>query len=138
MDYRFEAAAKAFHWHKGQMYGDVCYSVHLIDVARMVERMGGTTLEVAVAYLHDVLEDTAIPVRELWETFSYELVEAVLALTKRVGESYPEYIAKVKANPIAKKVKIAETLCNLTQSVIEGNVKRIHKYTTQLQLLTHP
>lgn len=137
IDYRFEAASKAFFWHKGQLYGDQCYSVHLMAVADMVERMGGDHVHVSVAYLHDIVEDTAIEVQELWENFSCDIVEAVLAVSK-AGESYPDYIAKVRANPIALKVKIADTLCNLTQSVIEGNVRRIHKYTTQLQLLTHP
>lgn len=146
MNQQFEASQKAYHWHKGQSYGDRNYFSHLTEVATYVRKMLDNTScspveldeAIAVAYLHDILEDTEIPYLELVGAFTLKVVDAVLAVTKVRGESYPEYIAKVKANPLARLVKIADTTCNLQNSVIEGNVKRIHKYTQQLNLLTHP
>jgi len=133
----FEASQTAYFWHKNQRYGDHPYLTHLAEVAAMVDRMNAGVVAINVAYLHDILEDTAIPLSELQDKFSDEVVKAVQALTKVDGELYSDYIKKVRRNPIARRVKIADTLCNLTHSVVESNKRRIHRYTTQLQLLTN-
>lgn len=146
MNQQFEAGQKAYHWHKEQMYGEHNYFFHLTEVATLVRQMLGDSqcsaeeldVTVAVAYLHDILEDTKIPYIELANAFTLEVVDAVLAITKVEGQSYPEYITKVKANHVAHMVKIADTTCNLRNSVIDGDVRRIHKYTNQLNLLTLP
>jgi (p)ppGpp synthase/HD superfamily hydrolase len=133
----FEAAAKARYWHMGQLYGNRDYFfAHLMEVARMVERMGGDDRAIAVAYLHDILEDTACTEKELFDAFGADILMAVQYLTKEEGFDYDEYIQEIREIPLARIVKIADTLCNLTQSTIEGNAKRIKKYTRQLQLLT--
>lgn len=135
----FEAFSKAAVWHKDQFYGVHPYTYHLLQVAAMAEKMGGGDTERAVSYLHDILEDTDIPVIELLTSFSADVVEAVIVLTKPKSElvgAYAEYIAKVRKNPLALLVKKADTLCNLTNSVIEGNTKRVLKYTNQLKLLS--
>lgn len=134
---QFEAASKAYFWHKGQMYGNRPYfSAHLVEVAKMVERMGGDDRAIAVAYLHDILEDTDCTEKELFDAFGAQILMAVQYLTKEEGFDYDEYIQEIREIPLARIVKIADTLCNLTQNTIEGNVKRIKKYTRQLQLLT--
>lgn len=134
---RFEAASKAAFWHKGQKYGEHDYfSSHLVAVAAMVERMGGDDRAIAVAYLHDILEDTDCPEKEIFDAFGPTVLMAVQYLTKEEGFDYEEYIQEIREIPLARIVKIADTLCNLTQSTIEGNKKRIKKYTRQLQLLT--
>lgn len=51
-----------------------------------------TDIEKAVAYLHDVLEDTSVTVDELRNMFPNEIVDGVIALTHRKDESYFEYI----------------------------------------------
>lgn len=121
--------------HIGQMYGERSYVHHLIEVSEMVSRMGGGDTERAVAWLHDTIEDTSITAGWLTKRFSEDVVGAVVAMSKVDGESYEDYIVKVRANPIAKLVKIADTLCNLTNSVIESNLYRIDKYAKQLVLL---
>ena len=52
-----------------------------------------TDIEKAVAYLHDVLEDTNVTVDELRNMFSNEIVDGVITLTHRKDESYFEYIS---------------------------------------------
>ena len=134
----------AYVYNDGQMYGENDYSFHLFDVADMVwdwvvdtwtqERIDTV---MAIAWNHDLIEDTDCTYAKMMDAgLSLEVIVAVEALTKVKGESYEDYISRVRANALALFVKKADTLCNLTQSLKEGNVYRIMKYTKQLQLLT--
>lgn len=124
-----------FH-HGDQMYGTKPYSYHLLQVCNRVTDAGGDETAQMVAILHDILEDTYCLYEELAREFGVVVARAVLSLTKQHGMPYDEYIEGVRSNPIALKVKIADTLCNLTQSHKEGNLKRIRKYSKQMYLLT--
>jgi (p)ppGpp synthase/HD superfamily hydrolase len=46
-------------------YTDEPYIVHPVAVATIVESVGGTSIQIAAALLHDVIEDTPITVQEL-------------------------------------------------------------------------
>lgn len=139
--------------HEGQMYGKLPYLAHLIEVDTLVvmtyankKRSGsepyskepGDEMDClrAVAYLHDIIEDTPMTFNELIAAGICERVaEAVLYITKTDGESYKDYIAGVKSNELACKVKLCDTSANLMNSIKEGNTKRINKYSKQIQLL---
>lgn len=123
--------------HNDQMYGEVPYWYHLADVAYSVFYSVGNDDELlTIAWLHDIIEDTKATAQTLWEAgLTRRVIDAVICLTKVEGESYDDYIKKVRSNPDALLVKKHDTLCNLTQSVKEGNSKRIKKYAKQLLLL---
>lgn len=124
-------------WHGDQMYGNQPYVCHLIAVEYAVmERYGeGAYEERIIAVLHDILEDTEYPIEEMYVTFGPDITLAVEAMTKRKGEDYFDYIARVKGNALARRVKLCDSFCNLKQSFKEGRHKGIIKYTTVLQLL---
>lgn len=62
----------------------------------------------AVAFLHDILEDTDVSEKELFEIFPDEVVYEVKAITKDSKYiSYDEYLTKVKENEMARIVKLA-------------------------------
>lgn len=67
-----------------------------------------------VAWLHDVVEDTKVTLQDLGEVFSSLIIEAIDAITKREGESYLDSILRVKKNPIATRVKIADLKHNIS------------------------
>lgn len=69
-------------------------------------------LAVAVAWLHDVVEDTDVTAEVLRAAFPEEVVAAVLALTRRAGEEPDVYYARVAANPLALRVKRADIADN--------------------------
>lgn len=122
--------------HGNQQYGREPYFVHLQAVADMVVRLGGDDVAEQVAWLHDVLEDTPTNIPTLNYNFGAGITEAVMLLTKRNDVVLEDYIEGVRNNPLALLVKKADTLCNLIQSTLQGNRKRVMKYTLQLQLLT--
>lgn len=132
----------AHKWHRGQKYGNQPYTEHLKAVVASVEDKYAASgkvasdVVIAVAILHDVLEDTACTQQEIIECTSIYVASCVLALTKNKGESYENYILKVKIYPESLEVKTHDTLCNLTASVMSGENGRIRKYAKQLLLLT--
>jgi (p)ppGpp synthase/HD superfamily hydrolase len=132
------AKALAFHYHKDQKYGNYSYSKHLEDVVMNVKLLtDGTDLELIVAYLHDIYEDTDVDTDVIPALFGEEVFNACCALTKPIAwkMEYDVYIKKVASNPIALRVKYCDTLANLSQSISDGNIGRITKYTKQLDLL---
>ncbi|MDO4239571.1 HD domain-containing protein [Micrococcus sp.] len=62
----------------------------------------------AVAWLHDVVEDTGVTLADLRAQFPAEVVAAVDAMTRRPGEGPYAYYARVRADPIALAVKHAD------------------------------
>ena len=101
-----------------------------------------TDTEKAIAYLHDVLEDTSVTVDELRNHFSNEIVDTVITLTHRKDESYFEYIQRISKSKLAKKVKVADLLHNLDITRIKEPSKqdyeRLEKYKKAiLYLATH-
>ena len=82
-----------------------------------VDRVAGKFLSPyfkAVAYLHDILEDTDVTVDDLLdEGFPYGLVRHVVMLTRKDGEIYADYIARIKTDPVATAVKVEDLLDNM-------------------------
>jgi len=67
-----------------------------------------------VAILHDVVEDTDITISSLREMgFEDKILKAVELLTKAKGIHYATYLADIKANPLARIVKILDMEDNM-------------------------
>lgn len=65
---------------------------------------------------HDLLEDTNTTQVELIENFTPRIVEGIRTLTRFPGETYAEYRRKVKTNPDAIRVKLADLQHNMDPS----------------------
>ena len=128
------ARAIATRFHAGQMYGVHPYMYHLEAVTLKAGNERDDRLAV-IAMLHDILEDTKCTEEILYPLFDSDVVKAVAAVTKFDGEPYEFYIATVKANSLALKVKMYDSLCNLEESMLRGDRKRIIKYSNQIRLL---
>ena len=135
--YAQRAYALAKKAHLGQKdKGGNDYIEHPKAVASMMD----TDIEKAVAYLHDVVEDTKISFDDLKEYgFPNQIIEAVKALTKQKNESYDVYIDRVIKNPIAKKVKLADMKHNSDITCIKNpsqkDYDRCQKYLDKIQYL---
>lgn len=98
--------------HKGQVdKAGVDYINHPIAVAKLCD---GLDTKI-VAILHDVIEDTSVTAQYLLNRgFPEYLVEAIMLVTKVKDEqySYEKYLKNIKANRIAKTVKLADLTHN--------------------------
>lgn len=95
-----------------------------------------TDEEKAVAYLHDVVEDTNISLEDLRKIFSSNIVEAIDAITKRENETYEDYLKRVSMNKIARKVKISDMLHNMDltrlEKITKKDIERTNKYKSSI------
>jgi (p)ppGpp synthase/HD superfamily hydrolase len=75
-----------------------------------VVAMSKTDMEAVVAYLHDVVEDSAVTLPDLGDLgFDSYVIHAVDAITRRDTETYAEYIVRLgETNTVATAVKIAD------------------------------
>jgi hypothetical protein len=68
-----------------------------------------TNEERIAGLLHDVVEDCGWTIDDLREEgFSAAVLRAVEAVTKREGESYDHFVARAAADPIGRRVKLAD------------------------------
>ena len=81
----------------------------------LAEQMGDDENAICTALLHDVVEDTDMTFEELeQEGFPEEVITALKCLTHEEGVPYlGAYIEGIKANPLARKVKLADLEHNL-------------------------
>ena len=120
-------AAKA---HRGQK--DKAGAPYILHPLRLMMQME-SEMERIVAVLHDIIEDTACSLDELSKAgYSQEILGALDCLTRRHDETYNTFIERVKKNPLAVKVKIADLEDNLDikrlASVTEKDLPRLNRY----------
>lgn len=96
-----------------------------------------------VGILHDVLEDTSLTLQDLENNGflgQIEILDALVSITRKSNESYKNFILRVKLNPIALRVKLADLRDNMNISRInnptEKDFARIEKYKKAYKLLT--
>ena len=97
-----DAISIAAQAHRGQR--DKAGAVYLLHPLRLMLRMDSEAAMMA-AVLHDVVEDSEWTLKGLrGRGFSEEVVEAVACLTHKEGESYEEFVERLKENPLARRV----------------------------------
>lgn len=101
---RAEAIARAAHVDQVDKSG----RPYIEHPARVAARVHGNELLEAIAWLHDVVEDTDVQLVDLQSQFPLEVVDAVDAITHRSGEPRADYYARVARNPLARRVKEAD------------------------------
>lgn len=103
----------AIHAHDMQLdKGGMLYVLHPLHVMDSVDGIDAKI----VAVLHDVVEDTETTLANLAEyEFPQEIIDAIDAITKRKGEKKEAYWARVKANPLALQVKLADIAHNSSE-----------------------
>ncbi len=122
--------------HKGQKdKSGRAYIFHPVHVAKNVK---GYKCKV-LALLHDVVEDSDYTLESLSPYFDEEIIQALDLLTKKPDTKYKDYIAKIKANDLARRVKIADLNHNMDlnrlKEVRQKDVERVEKYKKAIKIL---
>lgn len=136
-----KAMLTAYNAHHGQY--DKSGFPYIFHPYHLAEQMNDE-ISVCIALLHDVIEDTSVTVQELEAEFPPEVTEAVKLLTYNGKEDYFDYIKRLKTNPYAKLVKIADLIHNSDHSRLVNTAdipeyKRTYwkeKYTQAYEILT--
>ena len=108
-----QAMKIAYNAHHGQVdKGGIPYIFHPYHLAEQMPDEYTT----CVALLHDVVEDTTVTIEDLMPIFPREVIDAVRVMTHGEDEPYLDYVQRVKTNPIAKIVKLADLRHNSDES----------------------
>ena len=132
-----KALRLCFDCHKEQIdKTGLPYVFHPFHLAEQMD----DEISTVCALLHDVVEDTELTVKDLGDMgFPNEVLEVLTLLTHEDQVPYMDYVKKIKTNPIATKVKIADLTHNsdLTRldSIDEYAVRRNQKYARALEIL---
>ena len=123
--------------HRGRK--DKAGAAYILHPLRVMLRMK-TKDERIAALLHDVVEDTKYTLKDLRKTgYPEKILRSLDYLTRRGGETYGEFIRRVKHNPLARRVKIADVEDNLDLARIkkpkERDLMRMEKYRRALSEL---
>lgn len=132
-----KALKLCFDAHKEQLdKSGLPYVFHPFHLAEQMQ----TEETTVVALLHDVMEDTEYTADDLAKMgFDGEILKALLLLTHEDSVDYMDYVAKIKTNPIARAVKLADLNHNsdLTRLdvVDQKALERKEKYQKAIELL---
>ncbi len=135
-----KARAFAIKAHKNQKYGDLPYSVHLDEVAKIVKSYGETA-EV-VAFLHDVVEDTQVTLQEIEDIFGSFVSKCVEILSDEPGETRKirksatyQKMSKVSGEEtLALLVKAADRLANMRSCMKNKNQRLLDLYLSEYKI----
>lgn len=133
--------AKASHFSQLDKGGNDYFESHLVQVANNFKN---NTLK-AIAYLHDIIEDTNLKIEELEQILALkgvenktinEIISSVKLLTKTKGMDYDKYIDSISYNKVALMIKVADMKnnCDLSRipNVSEKDTMRTEKYLKTL------
>ncbi|MDX1733497.1 MAG: HD domain-containing protein [Halioglobus sp.] len=126
--------------HGNQKYGDEPYSFHLDAVADIASAYG-VQAEV-VAYLHDVVEDTATTVEDIADRFGSFVAHCVDILTDEPGPDRKARKAATYARmskvsgeaELALLVKAADRLANFRACLAQANDAKLRMYKAEHKL----
>ena len=131
------ALTLCFNAHKDQI--DKSGMPYVFHPFHLAEQMTDE-ITVTVALLHDVVEDSDYTLEDLRRLgFPEEVVGAVALMTHTEGVPYMDYVAKIKKNPIAKAVKLADLAHNSDatrlETLTQRDIDRAAKYAEAIKLL---
>ncbi|WP_217423990.1 hypothetical protein [Agromyces sp. Marseille-P2726] len=121
----------AFMAHRGQH--DRSGAPYIDHPGRIAERFDAATepVEAAAAWLHDVLEDSPVTPQELFEAGVLpEVLDVVQLLTRTADITVEEYYERIRRDPIARRVKLAD----IDDNTARWRLRRLD-YDTQLRLV---
>lgn len=139
-----EAMAVAITAHGNQRWGEHPYYAHLSRTEELLVRFGyadyvseeGLT-RCVMAWLHDILEDTALSFNDIKNKFGERVALAVYAVTEEKGRNRqerkpPTYYDVIRANPDACIVKIADRSVNV-ELAKQANSRMLDVYRNEHQ-----
>lgn len=146
-DLRVDEKAQVFaytsHYNVLQFYNTKLYYYHIDMVAKYAKKYsfllkGQSKYAIAMAYLHDTIEDCRLTYNDIKKVFGYKIAEGVYALTNDKGKNRAQragdaYYAGLKANELAHFVKICDRLANVEHSKATGS-SMFYKYKKENEL----
>jgi (p)ppGpp synthase/HD superfamily hydrolase len=132
-----DAILLAAEAHRGQ--SEKAGNPYILHPLRVMFRLESENDRI-VGVLHDVIEDTRFTLIDLRAMgYPEPLLQALDCLTRRETETYEEFITRVRTNPLASRVKLADLEDNMDvrrlPALSEKDAERLRKYLNAWTLL---
>lgn len=141
MSLSYDAMIFAFDAHKRQKrkYTGNSYTDHLAEVAGITASVLLDEQAIAIAWLHDTIEDTDVTEGELLKKFGVRVTEGVMALSdleegNRIHRKELSRIRLSNAPAFIQTIKCADLISN-TSSIVEHDPKFAKVYLEEKRLL---
>jgi (p)ppGpp synthase/HD superfamily hydrolase len=131
----FAATAHAGQYDQGGM-------PYILHPLRVMHNLDSDDQELmAIAVLHDVVEDCPVTYDDLWmRGFTQRIVEGVRGMTKVPGESVNDNLRRMMANKDVVNVKLADLRHNMDprrlRELTPKSTERMNKYMYMYRILT--
>lgn len=126
-------------YHHGQVdKGENPYIFHALEVMLRCQRAGASEEVLIAALLHDVVEDCHVPAQHIMDVFGPRVFALVDLLTRRHAEGYFDYIHRLKTDPEAVQIKLADLAENMRPDRLCADGKkeeRMGRYRTAVAIL---
>lgn len=132
-----KAMKLCFEAHKDQVdKSGIPYVFHPFHVAEQMK----DEVTTVVALLHDVVEDTDYTLGDIAAMgFGQDVVDALALMTHDKNVPYLDYVAKLRNNPVARAVKLADLAHNSDPTrldvIDEKAEERFEKYKKAIEIL---
>lgn len=137
--------ARVAHGSQRRKYKDEAYIEHPKRVAALVKTVPHTSEMICAAYLHDVVEDTPVTLKEIESKFGTEVAQLVDELTDEfIKESYPhlnrrrrkekETERQANTSEAAKTIKLADVIDN-TPDISQNDPAFARRYIPEMDAL---
>lgn len=137
----FEAMlfAREVHHEQRRKYTNAPYVEHLAEVAGITATVLGGPVHIAVAWLHDCMEDCAVPHGELYRRFGIEVCEGVSWLSdletgNRAERKAASRLRLAEAPDWVQTIKCADMISN-THSIVTYDPNFAVQYLEEKRLL---
>ncbi len=145
MEVEAKEFAREAHKNQFRKYKNEPYIEHPVRVAALVRTVSHTKEMLCAAYLHDVVEDTEVTIKEIEERFGKKVAGIVNELTDEfVKKNYPhlnrskrkekEVERQLGMSNEAKTVKLADVIDN-TRDIVENDRDFARRYVPEMETL---
>jgi hypothetical protein len=132
-----DAILLAVEAHRGQT--EKTGTPYILHPLRVMFRLESEADRI-VGVLHDLIEDTRYTLQDLRSMgYPEPLLQALDCLTRREMETYEEFITRIRINPLARRVKLADLEDNMDvrrlPALTDKDAERLKKYLNAWTLL---
>ena len=107
--------AKQRHGKQKRKQGTPYYE-HPVAVARLLKSKGFPVSYQIGGLFHDLIEDTTTTYEEILTLTNSDVARAVMLVSKEDGYVMKEYIERIKLDDMARMIKIADRIHNLSEA----------------------
>mgnify|MGYP003463652295 CR=1 FL=1 len=122
---------KIRHGKQKRMQGTP-YFEHPYAVARILKQKGFSEEYQIAGLFHDLIEDTTTTYEDILDLTNTNIARAVKLVSKEDGYVMKEYMERIKLDDMARMIKLADRLHNLTDAKV-ANRKFQRKYIKETE-----